>query len=412
MTLKPYREALALPGIRSLLLVAILARVPVMATSVVVTLHVVLELDRGYAAAGLVGTAITVGAAVGAPWLGRLVDRHGLRPVLALSTVAEAVFWTAAPVLPYPALLTVAFFGGLLTLPVFSVVRQSIAALTPVRQRRQAYALDAMSVELSFMVGPALGVLMATTVSPRVTMLAVGGGIVLAGLALFALNPPIRAHDEEPATPGQRIPRRQWLTSRLVTVLAASAAATLVLGGTDVSVVALLRDAGQLEWTGPVLTMWGVYSLIGGFAYGLVTRPISPLLLLAGLGLCTIPVGLAGGQWWLLCLTLVAAGALCAPTLTATADAMSRLVPPSVRGEAMGLHGSAMTVGLAIGAPLAGAVIDATGPAWGFAATGGLGAAVAVVAFVLAPGRAGRHDEAVAPAATAEPALATAQPDA
>ncbi|HEX2771027.1 MAG TPA: MFS transporter, partial [Micromonosporaceae bacterium] len=135
MTLKPYREALALPGIRSLLFVAILARVPVMAAGVTLTLHVVLELGRGYAAAGLVGTALTVGAAVGAPWLGRLVDRHGLRPVLAVSTVAEAVFWAAAPVLPYPALLGAAFFGGLLQLPVFSVVRQSIAAITPMHQR-------------------------------------------------------------------------------------------------------------------------------------------------------------------------------------------------------------------------------------------------------------------------------------
>jgi predicted MFS family arabinose efflux permease len=409
MTLKPYRDALALPGIRSLLFVAILARVPVMAATVTLTLHVVLDLGRGYAAAGLVGAALTVGAAVGAPWLGRLVDRHGLRPVLALSTVAEGVFWAAAPVLPYPALLGAAFFGGLLTLPVFSVVRQSIAAITPMHQRRQAYALDSMSVELSFMVGPALAVLMATAVSPRITMLAVGIGIVLSGVALFALNPPIRAHDERPAAADQRIPRRQWLTSRLVTVLAASAAATLVLGGTDVSVVALLRDAGQVEFTGLVLTMWGVYSLVGGFAYGAATRPISPLVLLAGLGLATVPVGLAGGQWWLLCLTLVAAGALCAPTLAATADAVSRLVPPSVRGEAMGLHGSAMTVGLAIGAPLAGAVIDATGPAWGFAATGALGAAVALVAFLAAPGRARRDQPVGLP--PAEPALATAQLD-
>jgi predicted MFS family arabinose efflux permease len=411
MTLKPYREALALPGIRSLLFVAILARVPLMATGVTLTLHVVLDLGRGYAAAGLVGAAITIGAAVGAPWLGRMVDRHGLRPVLVVSIVAEAVFWAAAPVLPFPALLGAAFFGGLLQLPVFSVVRQSIAAITPMHQRRQAYALDSMSVELSFMVGPALAVLMATAVSPRVTMLAVGGGIVLSGLALFALNPPIREHGDESVTAGQRVPRRQWLTSRLVTILAASAAATLVLGGTDVSVVALLRDAGQVQFTGLVLTMWGVYSLAGGFAYGAATRPISPLVLLAGLGLATVPVGLAGGQWWLLCLTLVPAGALCAPTLAATADAMSRLVPAGVRGEAMGLHGSAMTVGLAIGAPLAGAVIDATGPAWGFAATGTLGAAVALVAFVVAPGRARRRDESLSPA-TSEPALATATHDA
>jgi predicted MFS family arabinose efflux permease len=420
MTLTPYRQALALPGIRSLLVVAILARVPVMAATITLTLHVVLELGRGYAAAGLVGAALTVGTAVGAPWLGRLVDRRGLRPVLALTTVAGGLFWASAPILPYAALLGAAFFGGLLTLPVFSVVRQSIAAITPVSQRRQAYALDSMSVELSFMIGPALAVLMSTTLSARVTMLAVGGGIVLAGLALFALNPPVRAHDEEPATADRRVPRRQWLTSRLVTVLAASAAATLVLGGTDVSVVALLRDAGQVEWTGLVLTVWGVYSLLGGFAYGAATRPISPLVLLAGLGLATMPVGLAGGQWWLLCLTLVAAGTLCAPTLAATADDLSRLVPPGVRGEAMGLHGSAMTVGLAIGAPLAGAVVDATGPAWGFAATGALGAVVALVAFVLAAVQARRRAAVTSMAAerdavtlgNAEPALATAPGDA
>lgn len=380
MTLTPYRQALALPGIRSLLLVSIFARVPLTAAGVTLTLHVVLDLGRGYAAAGLVGTALTIGAAFGAPLLGRLVDRRGLRPMLAITAIAEAVFWGAAQALPYPALLVAAFFGGLLSLPMFSVVRQSIAALTPEGHRRQAYALDSMSVELSFMVGPALAVLMATAVSPRATMLAVGGGIVLSGLALFALNPPTRPHDE-PVAPGHRVPRREWLTPRLVGVLAIGAAATLVLGGTDVSVVAMLRSAGDVEWTGAVLAMWAVYSLVGGFAYGAVSRPFSPLVLMTLLSLCTIPVGLGGDRWWLLCLALLPAGALCAPTMAATADAVSRLAPGAVRGEAMGLHGSAITVGIALGAPLAGAVIDASAPPWGFAATGLLGALVAVAAL-------------------------------
>jgi predicted MFS family arabinose efflux permease len=44
----------------------------------------------------------------------------------------------------------------------------------------------------------------------------------------------------------------------------------------------------------------------------------------------------------------------------------------------MGLHGSAITIGIAIGAPLAGAVIDASVPAWGFAATGLISALVAL----------------------------------
>jgi MFS family permease len=392
MNLEPYRRALALPGVRPLLLVSTLARVPVMAAGVTLTFYVVLVLERGYAAAGLVGAAMTVGTAIGAPLLGRLVDRRGLRPVLALTMLAEGAFWCAAPVLPYPALLVAALFGGVLTIPVFSVVRQSLAALVPVPHRRPAYALESMAVELSFMVGPALAVLLATTVSARVTMLAVGAGIVAAGAALLALNPPIRGADEA-ARPARPVPRREWLRPRLVGVLAGGTAATLVLGGTDVAVVAVLREVDQVGWTGVVLALWGAYSLAGGFAYGAASRPVSPLLLVALLSLCTIPVGLGGGQWWLLALALLPAGALCAPALAATADAVSRLAPVSARGEAMGLHGSALTVGMALGAPLAGAVIDASAPAWGFAATGLLGL---LVALAILPGELRRRRRSAA----------------
>ena len=391
MNLEPYRQALALPGVRPLLLASTLARVPTTAASVTLTLFVVLVLNRGYAAAGLVGATMTVGAAIGAPLLGRLIDRRGLRPVLVVTTVAEALFWSTAQTLPYPLLLPAAFGGGLLALPVFSVVRQSIAALVPADRRRPAYALDSMAVELSFMTGPALAVLLATTVSPRFTMFAVGGGMVVSGLVLFALDPPIRAKDDPSAAGSPPPRRREWLTPRLLGVLAVGAATTLVLGGSDVSVVAMLRASGQVGWTGAVLAMWGAYSLVGGFAYGAASRPVSPLLLVGALSLCTIPVGLSGGQWWLLALALVPAGVLCAPTLAATADAVSRLAPPSVRGEAMGLHGSAVTVGLALGAPLAGAVIDASSPAWGFAATGLLGA---LVALAILPGELRRRSPA------------------
>ncbi|MEU5959693.1 MFS transporter [Micromonospora parva] len=384
VNMKPYRRALALPGLRSLLVVAVLARIPLTATGVTLTFHVVFDLDRGYGAAGLVGAAVTVGAAIGGPILGRLVDQRGLRPVLVLTGIAEAIFWSTAPTLPYPVLLPAAFVAGSLALPIFSVVRQSIAALVPEDQRRPAYALDSMSVELSFMIGPALAVALVTAISAQTTMYLVGGGIVAAGIALWLVNPPIReATTGEPSGPAQRVPRRQWLTPRLLAVLALSTAATLVLGGTDVAVVAVLRASGEVGWTGAVLAIWAVASLAGGFAYGAVHRSFSPLALTAALALCTIPVGLGGAHWWLLCLALIPAGALCAPTIAASSDAVSRLVPPQVRGEAMGLHGSAVTVGIAIGAPLAGAVIDASSPAWGFVVTGALGALVTVVVLPI-----------------------------
>src|SRR5690242_4778158 len=118
MQLAPYRRILALPGMRALVAVALPARVPVTAAGITLTLHVVLDLHRGYGAAGLVGAASTVGIALGSPLLGRLVDRRGLRLTVLVTTVAEGVFWAVSPALSYPALLVAAFVGGLVTLPV------------------------------------------------------------------------------------------------------------------------------------------------------------------------------------------------------------------------------------------------------------------------------------------------------
>ena len=378
MTLKPYRETLALPGIKSLLIVATLARIPITAGAVTLTLHVVTDLGLGYGAAGLIGAAFTVGASLGAPVMGRFVDRRGLRPMLVLTTVAEVIFWTTTQAAPYWMLLLTATFGGFLSLPAFSVARQSIAALTPESKRLPAFALDSMTTEVSFMAGPALGVLIATTAGPRVGMLAIGAGLLLAGIGLYVLDPPIRSESEARVSAGEHVPRRSWLTPRLIAVLAVTMAATLVLAGTDVAVVAVLRHNGELSWTGVVLALWAVYSLIGGFAYGTVKRGLAPVMLLAPMAALTIPVGLGGHHWWLLALLLIPAGALCAPTITASADAVSRLTPASARGEAMGLHNSALTVGVALGAPLAGLVMDTWSPPWGFAAVGGLGVLVAV----------------------------------
>ncbi|MGC5031731.1 MFS transporter [Micromonospora sp. DT229] len=401
--MKPYREALALPGLRSLLLVAILARIPLTATGITLTFYVVQDLGRGYGAAGLVGGAITVGAAIGAPLLGRLVDRGGLRPVLVLTVVAEAIFWFTAPMLPYALLLPAAFLAGLLALPIFSVIRQSIAALVPLEKRRPAYALDSMSVELSFMIGPALATVGVTTISARLTLYLVGAGIVGSGVVLWLLNPPVRSASEATASPQPRLARRQWLNSRMVAVFAVSAAATLVLGGTDVAVIAALRENGDAAFTGVVLAVWAIASLVGGFAYGAAHRSISPVVLISALGLLTIPVGLGGSHWWLLGLALIPAGMVCAPALASTSDAVSRLAPASVRGEAMGLHGSAVTIGMAVGAPLTGAVIDASAPLWGFALIGAIGALVALAVLPIEL-RHRRADAAALPDTTPTPA--------
>ena len=383
MTLARYRDVLGIPGVSQLTMVALLARVPVAAAGVVLALHVVLGLERGYGAAGLVGGAGTIGAAVGAPIVGRVVDRYGLRPMLVVTTVANAAFWLVVPWLPYAVLAGTAFVGGMLSLPVFSVVRQSLAALVPEAQRRTAYSLDSMSVEVSYMIGPVLGVLVATQVSTAAAALSLGALIVGSGIGLYVLNPPVKS---DAARGAQRPPVRSWLRPRLVSLLAATVACTLVLAGTDVAIIAALQSSKQVSWTGVVLAAWCAFSLVGGFVYGALHRGIPPLVLVVLLGLCTIPVGMFGSSWWVICLALAPAGLLCAPTLAAVTDGVSRVAPETIRGLVMGLHSSAVTGGFALGAPLSGAVMDATAPRWGFAVAGAVGVLLAFGAALATRG--------------------------
>jgi predicted MFS family arabinose efflux permease len=165
-------------------------------------------------------------------------------------------------------------------------------------------------------------------------------------------------------------------------VLVASAGATLTLAGTDVAIVAVLRSAGELSWTGLVIGAWCLWSLLGGLVYGALSRSLPALLLVELLGILTIPVGLEG-HWWALALALAPAGAMCAPAIASTADVISRLVPAAVRGEAMGLQTAALTAGTALGAPLAGAVADRVSPGAGFAVVGAAGASLVLVVLAV-----------------------------
>ncbi|GAA1750218.1 MFS transporter [Nonomuraea bangladeshensis] len=384
MALDPYRRLLKIPGVPTLLLVGLLARVPATATGMALTLHVAEVLHLGYAKAGLVTMASTIGMAIGSPLSGRLVDRHGLRPVLAVTTAVQAAFWACAWALPFPALAAAAALAGLLALPVFSVTRQCLAAMVPAPQRRTGFTLDSMLVELSYMTGPALAVAGLTALGSPVTMTVIGVGMTLAGLGLLTLNPPTRSEAEkEHEALGGKVARREWLTPAFGGLMATVAAATFVLTATELSMVATMTDAGDTEWVGLAVGIWCVYSLIGGFVYGGLSRGFSPFALIAGMGLLTVPVGLAGGDWRWLILALLPAGLLCAPALSSTVDVVSGRVPAAARGEAMGLHGTALLIGGAASAPIAGAVIDGVGSSWAFTVAGLAGVAIVLAALPL-----------------------------
>jgi len=408
VSLAPYRAVLVRPGVRPLLLLAIIARIPITAAPVVLTLHVVLDLHRGFTDSGLLATAFALGAALGAPLLGRTIDRVGLRPVLVATTVVDGAFWLAAGHLPYATLLASAFVGGLLAIPIFSVTRQSLAALVPAGERQAGFSLDAMSVELSFAIGPALGIVLLTQAGSTVTLLTAAVLIIVSGIALTVLDPPVHgeagvdpartsAQQARPTLTAAAVPMRSWLSGAVLAVLLATFATVFTVAGTDTAITAVMRSFGRVDLLGLVFGIWCLASLVGGFLYGGLDRRIDPMVMLALLAVLCVPVALAG-SWWALALLVIPTGLFCAPLITATGAELTRLTPAGVRGQVMGVHGSALTIGNALGAPLIGAVVDHTAPRLGFVAIGALGTLLAVLGLYLTrrPTGAGRRAADVA----------------
>jgi MFS family permease len=386
-----YRRVLGIPALRRAIILGFLVRMPIFAGGVVLTLHVVTHLHRTYGAAGLVSAAATLAIAVSGPWRGRLLDRRGLRRVVVPSIVVAAVCWSIAPFVGYWLLLALAALAGLFVIPSFSIIRQAIIAAVHEDDRRTAISLDSVAVELSFMIGPAAAVWAATLWPTDWVLFSIEMLGVAAGVLLWFANPSLR---EEPAAPvddeGEpgpcEVPRSQWFRVAFLSICLAAAATTVVLGGTDLGIVAALRDFQAQASIGLVLAVWGLGSLIGGLVYGGLHRSIPAFWLLGGLGLVTIPMAFATGPVSLALLSFVA-GLLCAPTITATIDQVSRVVPAAARGEAMGWHGSFMTGGMALGAPLAGFAIDHRGWGAGFVLVSVAGIVVAVIGAVATSGR-------------------------
>lgn len=415
-----YRQVLRIPGTTAVLILGLLARIPFSTLGLLLTLHTVLTLERSYFDAGLIVAASTIGTTVSSPWRGRLLDRYGLRRAVIPSIIVQPLAMIAASVSPYEVLVLIACVGGMFSLPVWSIVRTSLSVLVPATLRRSAFALDSMSTELVFMAGPAAITIAALTVTTPVALVVVAGLIVLAGIGLLIANPPTRSDQvvlptrlppalkasegaataqkqgfaeqrvAEDLTTGQ-IPvvdahlsvsaRTALLSLGGMAALIVTAVGSTTITATDLSLVAILEAGGTTALIAPIMSVWCAGSLVGGFVYGAARRTVGPLWVLLALGALSIPMAFVEGAWWLAVAVFVA-GLPLAPIITATSESISRRVPEEVRGEAMGWHGSAMTIGAAIGSPLFGAVMDGLGPAWGVGSAAVLSILVAILGLV------------------------------
>ncbi|WP_227998452.1 MFS transporter [Nocardia australiensis] len=371
--MRSYRQILSNPAVRNVILLGTLVRIPFFAGAVLLALHVVQTLHGSYFQAGVLSTVVTLCTALSGPWRGRLLDRMGLRRTIAPSILVGAVCWSVAPFVDYVPLLVFAGVAGLVDIPIFGVVRQAVIAATVEQNRQSALALESVSVELAFMVGPVLGVAAATCWSTTAVLFCAQMCHVLAGILLWLLNPPLRSDTDDNAKVA--VTRRSWFQIEFIALCIGANVAMVALAAAELTLVAAMREFDAQRWLGAVMAAWGLGSLAGGLVYGALNRSISTYVLLAALGAVTVPMAVVGGPASLAVAGFVA-GLFCAPTVIASVDQLSRVVPEGGRGEAIGWHGASMTFGNGIGSSLAGIAIDAGGFRAGFGAS-------AVLALVL-----------------------------
>jgi predicted MFS family arabinose efflux permease len=346
------------------------------------------RLTGSFAAAGVVAGVYAVAVGVGGPLLGQLVDRRGPTSVLlscaTISTtliVAIALLPTTAP----PSLLVGLTAGvGLATPPVGTCLRAQLPTLLADPEAiGAAYAFEAAAVELTYIFGPPLALLIGALWSTGAA-LGAAGVLMLLATAAFAAQPASRRARPQGA---QHRPRgRSLRTPAMWTLAIVLACVGVLLGADEVAVVAAAKSLDSAATAAPLLAVWGV----GSFAGGLLTTRLGGgartagalALLLAALTaghLALIPA--AGGVLALAAVLLLAGGAI-APTEASLYAMVDDLVPTTAITEAFAWLATAMAVGAAVGAAAAGALVARAGPTAAFG-LGGAAAAVAVLTTLL-----------------------------
>jgi MFS family permease len=318
---------------------------------------------------GLGGAVAAVGAiasAVSGPLIGRLADTHAQRRVL-LSVLAVFVvsgFFFLSSVRQDWALWTVfvsAGAAGASLPPVASMIRVRWTHLLRGTPRLPtALAMESVVDEFVFIVGPVLVTFLSTaghTTSGVVTAFT----LATVGTLLFAAQgrtePPPAPHEHRRGPSAMRVPGLRVL---FVVGMAVGA----ILGTLEIALVAFADEVGHRALSGLLIAALAAGSMAAGIGWGTVhwrmrlrTRLICVLVVLT---LLTVPLTLVHSYWLMLPL-VVLAGVAVSPSLISAFTLAEVLVPRARVTEAFTWIGTAMAIGVAIGASAAGKIVDDVG---------------------------------------------------
>ncbi|HEU5471930.1 MAG TPA: MFS transporter [Actinophytocola sp.] len=400
--LSDYRAALTTPGARAPVVTALLARLPIAMIGLSLLLYVQRQ-TGSFAIAGLVSAGVLAGVAVGSVGQGRLMDRLGpTRPLLVTCALFACAVVAGVLVIEARAatwvLVGLAFVIGLTQPTVGSASRALWTRLLPPGSARAAaYAYEAISMEVFFILGPALAGVLIVAPWPGTGVVAGSACMLLGGIG-FALTPAVRRTRPaaDPAGRGGRL-LGAMSSPGMRTVALAALGFGLTIGFIEVAVPAAATRAGHAPVGGLMLALCSASSVIFGILYA--TRPWPrPLhlrlpMLLAGFSVLIAPLAIPDSLLGLTLLLLVT-GLLITPQATAHSAALENVAPAGTVTEAFGWVITSVTFGLALGQSASGWLVEHAGIRASFLASSAAGLLVAALVWAR------RHTVTAQPATT------------
>jgi MFS family permease len=389
VNLSRYIDVLRAPGVARSVFFALMGRLP-FGTLPLSILLLMRHEHYEYGAIGAVLAAEALAVAATAVFIGRLIDRLGQTRVLvvtgaltgaAICVQAYAITAGGAPWL----LVALGAVQGATIPPVSASMRALWTHLVHEERLEAAYAFDSIALEIAFILGPLIAAGLASAWTPLAGVLLCAA--LYTGAAFgFASSPASRAW--QPTGSVERTRAGALVATGMRVLVLVAALTAIAFGVLEVALTAFAEDEGSRAAVGPLVTVWSIGSVVGGLAYGARTwaSPIERrfVILAALITLGTFPLVFAE--------TLVVMGALLFVTglalapLGATEYALiGALAPRGTATEAYSWLIVANTTGSAIGAFLAGLLVDNASVAWA------IGSATIACALGLVAAVAGRR---------------------
>ncbi|MFF1465128.1 MFS transporter [Streptomyces sp. NPDC058330] len=384
----PYLHILRRPSVFRLLTGSWVGRLP----SAMAALAVPLALRDAGASYGFVGLAagtFALSAAVGAPLVGRLIDRRGQTLILLVTAVLAAAGFITIALAPdrwVPVLLGAAVAGAA-TPPLEPCLRTLWPGLVPPDDLESAYALDSSAQELVFVAGPLVVAGTVAVVSPT-AVLWVQAALGVVGVLVVATAGPSRRWRTEVRSTDWLGPLRE---RGLVLLLACLAGVGFAIGTLNILVVHYAEQRTFFGGSPGLLALHAAGSLAGVLVYGAVRWkvPLSRRALALALGLLTgygllifLPPPLLMGP------LMVLTGLFLAPLLATTFMLVGELAPEGTTTEAFAWLITLFASGTSLGSAVTGGMLQRYTDHWG-AACGALG--VSVTVLLLFQGRRRLH---------------------